>query len=82
MKKILLATFLFFTIESFAQKDSTAKDSVKTFAIILTEPELKNLVSLLKTADEKPSVINEWLNFLNTRIQILQPPANKEQPKK
>lgn len=82
MKKlIILFLFAFFFIKVSGQTtiDTTHKDSVSTIAIIMNENEYKSLIILLKSADEKPSIISQWIQFLNSRIQLITP--NKEQKK-
>lgn len=57
-------------------------DSVYGFAIILSKEEAAGLVKLISSADEKPSVIKDWLNLLNSKAQILynnKAVANKKQ---
>ena len=89
MKRLLCVLILsVITLVTAAQTDSTkavAKDTTKNdaavnYAIVLNEQEYAALINLVKIADEKPSVINAWIAFINSRTQQLQPPA-KETPK-
>lgn len=99
MKKTITTAFLLMTLSAaFAQKDSTHKKNtdstitasskqdsvtVKNYAIILNEQEFGSLVAILKSADEKPSIIDAWINFLSTRSQLLLPQIpEKAKPKK
>jgi hypothetical protein len=69
---------MIFSINSFAQKpvdSSKVKDTIPVFAVILSQPELMNLIQLLKSADEKPSVINTELNLIYGRIQLVSNPV-------
>jgi hypothetical protein len=82
MKKLITILFIFCIFSVKAQTDTTHKDSVvRIYTITINEDELKGLATLINEADEKPSVIKEWLNFLQSRLQLV-PPPNKEQPKK
>lgn len=50
------------------------------YQISLSKSEFLNLVNAIKSIDEKPSIINKWLeeNIYNKTRLV----ANKEQPKK
>lgn len=66
-----------------AQADSSKPrtDSLLSYAVILNEQEIGSLIALIRTADEKPSIINAWISLISNRARQLQPPP-KEQPKK
>lgn len=87
MKKILFALAMLIAISSFAQdstkqKKPVAPDSTKQYAIILNENEITGLFQLMKAADEKPSIISQWLQLIASRARLLQPPAAEEKKKK
>lgn len=72
MKKLFVICFILISASCYSQaKDTTKKDSVKTYAIILTDKEYENLIVLIRSADEKPSVIEKYIAFLNSRTQLI-----------
>lgn len=91
MKRLLFTSILsLITLVIFAQADSTKNNAKDTavkpevavnYAIVLNEQEYAALINLVKIADEKPSVINAWISFINSRTQQLQLP-NTAEPKK
>lgn len=86
MKKLLIALFILISGVSYSQKKDTAKakvdtikiDSVKTYAIILTDKEYNFLIAMIKSADEKPSIIKDYILFINSKTQLLISETNKK----
>lgn len=68
MKKILTVTALLFCLTGSAQNKKpiqtrmdtvTVKDT--TYGIFLTKVEFYTLVNIIKSLDEKPSILNKWI---------------------
>lgn len=86
MKQILVIIISLICLNSYSQTRQKTKidsESVKidtVYQISLSKAEFLNLVNAIKSIDEKPSIINKWLeeNIYNKTRLV----ANKEQPKK
>lgn len=91
MKKTILVLSLVFMI-SFCYGQDVKKDSIPIqkpqvlFYLVMTPEKWNELIALLKTADEKPSIVNGWVNTINGNLLLLQPPpavgSTKLKPKK
>lgn len=77
MKKIISIGLLFICLSGYTQvKDTTNKDT--SYVIVLKKVEFENLVRIIKSLDEKPSIINKWLEEnVYKKTKIVLPP--KEQ---
>lgn len=86
MKQILVIIISLICLNSYSQTrqktkiDSEAVKIDTVYQISLSKSEFLNLVNAIKSIDEKPSIINKWLeeNIYNKTRLV----ANKEQPKK
>lgn len=86
MKQILVIIISLICLNSYSQTrqktkiDSEAVKIDTVYQISLSKAEFLNLVNAIKSIDEKPSIINKWLeeNIYNKTRLV----ANKEQPKK
>lgn len=86
MKQILVIIISLICLNSYSQTrqktkiDSEAVKVDTVYQISLSKSEFLNLVNAIKSIDEKPSIINKWLeeNIYNKTRLV----ANKEQPKK
>lgn len=70
---LLFAAMMLICITCSAQKTDTTKaaDSIMVYSIALTQVELEYLLNLLKTADEKPSMIIAERDLILSRIKSL-----------
>lgn len=84
MKKHLTAISLCITLFATAQKDTAGikKDSVKIFYLVLPEDNWMQLLQLIKSVDEKPSVIKQWIDLILANIRELKPEAKTDNKKK
>lgn len=76
-KTIILLTLVFMISLCYGQekKDSIPVPKPQVFwYLVLTPEKWTELITLLKTADEKPSIVNGWVNTINGNLLILQPP--------
>lgn len=86
MKQTLVIIISLICLNSYSQTrqktkmDSEAVKIDTVYQISLSKSEFLNLVNAIKSIDEKPSIINKWLeeNIYNKTRLV----ANKEQPKK
>lgn len=86
MKKIISIILILLYINCYSQNkqkikiDSEAVKIDTIYQLNLSKSEFINLINVIKAVDEKPSIINKWLeeNIYNKTRLV----ANKEQPKK
>lgn len=71
MKKLLIISFSLLCLNAIAQKkDTTIQRIDTTFAVLLSRPEYEWFISILKAADEKPTVISQWINSIALKTRI------------
>ena len=72
MQKLFLSiTILFLSLSTIAQKKEQPKDTTRYFYLILPQKKWQELITLIKSADEKPSVVNGWINLIAGQAQEL-----------
>lgn len=82
MKKIILILFSSITLSTYAQKKDSTVTTDTLYYIVLKKAEFENLVNVIKQIDEKPSIVNKWLEEnIYRKTQMVTPP-NKEKTKK
>lgn len=77
MKRVLLILFIALSFSVAAQTKPVA-DTSKLFYLVMPAPNWEALLTLIKTADEKPSVINQWLQIIAGNVKELPPQTNKK----
>jgi hypothetical protein len=85
MKKWLLISALFICLNGYSQTSVKPKiDSIKKvdtlYAVVLKKDEFYWFINLIKIQDEKPSIINQQIQQIYQKTQLVLP--NKEIPKK
>lgn len=72
MKKIIVFFILMLpTLIGFSQSEIAKKDTVQSKMLVLVMPEKQwiALIDLLKTADEKPSILNADIKFITDNLK-------------
>jgi hypothetical protein len=84
MKKLFTAIALSISLFVTAQTDSAAskKDSVKILYLAMPESIWSQFIYLIKQADEKPSVIKQYTDFLLANLKELRIPEIPKVPAK
>lgn len=78
MKLSVLILLSFLSLNSYCQKDSTHRDTI--YQINLTKAEFYGLINAIKMIDEKPSIINKYLQEnIYDKTKLI---PNKEEKKK
>lgn len=82
MKQIFFLFFALLCLNAVAQKDTSKVDT--GYAVILAKSEFDWLINLIKSQDEKPSLINQQIQAIYQKTQLVVPksPPNKEGKKK
>ena len=85
MKTLITAVLLLLSTSLLAQtKDTTVKkeaDTTKLYYLIMPDKKWNELIQLLKTADEKPSVLKNWEQLLLSNITLFKPAPAEEKKK-
>ena len=77
MKKAFLVAAILISLTARGQKkDSTiVKDtSVHLFVLVMPSANWQQLIALIKTSDEKPSIIKAWVEFITINARELSEP--------
>lgn len=79
MKKLITILLLFIALKTSAQ----TKDTTQPRLLYLVMPEMKwkELLDIIKSADEKPSLLKLWEQMLLSSLREVPKPEVKEQPK-
>lgn len=78
MKKILFAAIVLLSLSASAQTAKPVKDSVKIFYLVMPADKWNELIGVVKNADEKPSVIKQWMDIISANVKEVPPQSTKK----
>lgn len=79
MKTIIIGLLMMITLPVAAQQKDTTQP--KLAYLVMPIENWKALLAIIKTADEKPSVLKDWVNLIVANLQELKEEKKEEKKK-